>query len=149
MSKIYPEIRFGRHRKPGLVTGHQNSKKSKFIVYMWWNDIFSWSWHDFTTLGAKNTKKHQFYPYFGRNGGGGFVFNEVTAYLMLYRKFPITHEIFKFSMYSQALSVPSVYIYIYTEIWYVMPFFLSNLIFIRNSNFWSIKLFKNPEKVLI
>ena len=39
-------------------------------------------------------------------GGGGFALNEATAFLVLYRKFPITHEIFKFSMYSQALSVP-------------------------------------------
>ena len=64
----------------------------------------------------KTRKNTNFTHILGEMVGGGFVFNEVTAYLMLYRKFPITHEIFKFSMYSQALSVPSVYIYIYTEI---------------------------------
>ena len=61
-------------------------------------------------------KTRNILPIFWAKWWWGFALNEVTAYLVLYRKFPITHEIFKFSMYSQALSVPSVYIYIYTEI---------------------------------
>ena len=67
-------------------------------------------------FGSQKHEKTPILPIFWAKWWWGFALNEVTAYLVLYRKFPITHEIFKFSMYSQALSVPSVYIYIYTEI---------------------------------
>ena len=67
-------------------------------------------------FGSQKHEKTPILPIFWAKWWEGFVLKEVTAYLVLYRKFPITHEIFKFSMYSQALSVPSVYIYIYTEI---------------------------------
>ena len=62
-------------------------------------------------FGSQKHEKTPILPIFGAKWWGGFVFNEVTAYLMLYRKFPITHEIF--NVFSSTVGAFSIYLYLH------------------------------------